>query len=206
MALEVLTLRAKVLLSLDKESEHPESVAVAVPSEKQALCHGSPRRASIQEGLAVPCIGSALPGRAPEYPSPSPGDCSLANTVTLSLSPLLPSALVVSVQQLLEDGADPCAADDKGRTALHFASCNGNDQIGESWSRGAGRGDACSSHCPSLWTQHCQTGEGVSLGEEHDRLEVGPVPPDMQATFTQCQGCSWTALVFRSLFGVWYNL
>uniref|UniRef100_G3W565 Ankyrin repeat domain-containing protein 54 n=1 Tax=Sarcophilus harrisii TaxID=9305 RepID=G3W565_SARHA len=33
------------------------------------------------------------------------------------------------VQQLLEDGADPCTADDKGRTALHFASCNGNDQI-----------------------------------------------------------------------------
>ncbi|XP_071465595.1 ankyrin repeat domain-containing protein 54 isoform X1 [Marmota flaviventris] len=32
-------------------------------------------------------------------------------------------------QQLLEDGTDPCAADDKGRTALHFASCNGNDQI-----------------------------------------------------------------------------
>lgn len=40
---------------------------------------------------------------------------------------------VETVQQLLEDGADPCAADDKGRTALHFASCNGNDQIGESW-------------------------------------------------------------------------
>ncbi|KAM8982390.1 ankyrin repeat domain-containing protein 54 [Sarcophilus harrisii] len=34
-----------------------------------------------------------------------------------------------TVQQLLEDGADPCTADDKGRTALHFASCNGNDQI-----------------------------------------------------------------------------
>ncbi|KAM5288991.1 ankyrin repeat domain-containing protein 54 isoform 1-T1 [Ctenodactylus gundi] len=34
-----------------------------------------------------------------------------------------------TVQQLLEDGADPCAADDKGRTALHFASCNGSDQI-----------------------------------------------------------------------------
>ncbi|XP_041337454.1 ankyrin repeat domain-containing protein 54 isoform X1 [Pyrgilauda ruficollis] len=34
-----------------------------------------------------------------------------------------------TVQQLLEDGADPCAADDKGRTALHFASCNGNDHI-----------------------------------------------------------------------------
>ncbi|XP_062058849.1 ankyrin repeat domain-containing protein 54 isoform X2 [Lepus europaeus] len=36
---------------------------------------------------------------------------------------------VETVQQLLEDGADPCAADDKGRTALHFASCNGNDRI-----------------------------------------------------------------------------
>ncbi|POI25274.1 hypothetical protein CIB84_010977 [Bambusicola thoracicus] len=35
-----------------------------------------------------------------------------------------------TVQQLLEDGTDPCAADDKGRTALHFASCNGNDHIG----------------------------------------------------------------------------
>uniref|UniRef100_A0A5F8G7B3 Ankyrin repeat domain-containing protein 54 n=1 Tax=Monodelphis domestica TaxID=13616 RepID=A0A5F8G7B3_MONDO len=34
-----------------------------------------------------------------------------------------------TVQQLLEDGVDPCTADDKGRTALHFASCNGNDQI-----------------------------------------------------------------------------
>uniref|UniRef100_A0A8C0HE57 Ankyrin repeat domain-containing protein 54 n=1 Tax=Chelonoidis abingdonii TaxID=106734 RepID=A0A8C0HE57_CHEAB len=33
------------------------------------------------------------------------------------------------LQQLLEDGVDPCAADDKGRTALHFASCNGNDRI-----------------------------------------------------------------------------
>nr|XP_020643383.1 ankyrin repeat domain-containing protein 54 [Pogona vitticeps] len=34
-----------------------------------------------------------------------------------------------TVQQLLDDGADPCAADDKGRTALHFASCNGNNHI-----------------------------------------------------------------------------
>ncbi|XP_069509171.1 ankyrin repeat domain-containing protein 54 isoform X1 [Ambystoma mexicanum] len=33
------------------------------------------------------------------------------------------------VQRLLLDGVDPCAADDKGRTALHFASCNGNDGI-----------------------------------------------------------------------------
>lgn len=41
------------------------------------------------------------------------------------------SYLVASVVQLLEDGVDPCAADDKGRTALHFASCNGNDRIGK---------------------------------------------------------------------------
>ncbi|XP_046285621.1 ankyrin repeat domain-containing protein 54 isoform X3 [Marmota monax] len=39
-------------------------------------------------------------------------------------------------QQLLEDGTDPCAADDKGRTALHFASCNGNDQIAAPGPRG----------------------------------------------------------------------
>lgn len=48
---------------------------------------------------------------------------------------LTSSSLALSVQQLLEDGADPCAADDKGRTALHFASCNGNDHIGE-WGGG----------------------------------------------------------------------
>ncbi|XP_059809511.1 ankyrin repeat domain-containing protein 54-like isoform X3 [Hypanus sabinus] len=36
---------------------------------------------------------------------------------------------VETVSQLLEGGADPCVADDKGRTALHFASCNGNSSI-----------------------------------------------------------------------------
>ncbi|XP_069765911.1 ankyrin repeat domain-containing protein 54 isoform X3 [Narcine bancroftii] len=33
------------------------------------------------------------------------------------------------VSQLLEGGTDPCIADDKGRSALHFASCNGNSSI-----------------------------------------------------------------------------
>ncbi|KTG41384.1 hypothetical protein cypCar_00026900 [Cyprinus carpio] len=35
-----------------------------------------------------------------------------------------------TVRRLLEEDTDPCAADDKGRTALHFSSCNGNDTIG----------------------------------------------------------------------------
>ncbi|XP_037544404.1 ankyrin repeat domain-containing protein 54 [Nematolebias whitei] len=35
-----------------------------------------------------------------------------------------------TVRKLLQDDIDPCAADDKGRTALHFSSCNGNDGIG----------------------------------------------------------------------------
>lgn len=35
------------------------------------------------------------------------------------------------VRRLLQDGIDPCAADDKGRTALHFSSCNGNESIGK---------------------------------------------------------------------------
>uniref|UniRef100_A0A1A8DJI2 Ankyrin repeat domain-containing protein 54 n=1 Tax=Nothobranchius kadleci TaxID=1051664 RepID=A0A1A8DJI2_NOTKA len=34
-----------------------------------------------------------------------------------------------TVRKHLQDGMDPCAADDKGRTALHFSSCNGNDSI-----------------------------------------------------------------------------
>ncbi|XP_017272007.1 ankyrin repeat domain-containing protein 54 [Kryptolebias marmoratus] len=34
-----------------------------------------------------------------------------------------------TVRKLLQDDIDPCAADDKGRTALHFSSCNGNDSI-----------------------------------------------------------------------------
>ncbi|XP_041093695.1 ankyrin repeat domain-containing protein 54-like [Polyodon spathula] len=39
------------------------------------------------------------------------------------------SSLVVSVERLLREDTDACSADDKGRTALHFASCNGNEQI-----------------------------------------------------------------------------
>lgn len=39
---------------------------------------------------------------------------------------------VLSVRKLLQEDTDPCAADDKGRTALHFSSCNGNEGIGRS--------------------------------------------------------------------------
>ncbi|XP_007506285.1 ankyrin repeat domain-containing protein 54 isoform X3 [Monodelphis domestica] len=57
------------------------------------------------------------------------------------LETALPWALLVTDKQLLEDGVDPCTADDKGRTALHFASCNGNDQIA-----------ACTNHVPVITT------------------------------------------------------
>ncbi|KAK6471481.1 ankyrin repeat domain-containing protein 54 [Huso huso] len=36
---------------------------------------------------------------------------------------------VETVERLLRGHTDACSADDKGRTALHFASCNGNEQI-----------------------------------------------------------------------------
>ena len=36
------------------------------------------------------------------------------------------------MRNLLLEDIDPCAADDKGRTALHFSSCNGNESIGRS--------------------------------------------------------------------------
>ncbi|XP_043824004.1 ankyrin repeat domain-containing protein 54 [Dromiciops gliroides] len=70
-----------------------------------------------------------------------------------------------TVQQLLEDGVDPCTADDKGRTALHFASCNGNDQIvqllldhGADANQRDGLGNtplhlaACTNHVPVITT------------------------------------------------------
>uniref|UniRef100_A0AC11B4K4 Ankyrin repeat domain 54 n=2 Tax=Caprinae TaxID=9963 RepID=A0AC11B4K4_SHEEP len=76
-----------------------------------------------------------------------------------------PTGKEVHVQQLLEDGADPCAADDKGRTALHFASCNGNDQIvqllldhGADPNQRDGLGNtplhlaACTNHAPVITT------------------------------------------------------
>ncbi|XP_064842634.1 ankyrin repeat domain-containing protein 54 isoform X2 [Oncorhynchus masou masou] len=34
-----------------------------------------------------------------------------------------------TVRRLLQEDVDPCSADDKGRTALHFSSCNGNESI-----------------------------------------------------------------------------
>uniref|UniRef100_A0A8C5QP35 Ankyrin repeat domain-containing protein 54 n=1 Tax=Leptobrachium leishanense TaxID=445787 RepID=A0A8C5QP35_9ANUR len=70
-----------------------------------------------------------------------------------------------TVQRLLDEGVDPCAADDKGRTALHFASCNGNDQIvsllldhGADPNQRDGLGNtplhlaACTSHVPVITT------------------------------------------------------
>nr|XP_057906071.1 ankyrin repeat domain-containing protein 54 isoform X2 [Doryrhamphus excisus] len=46
-----------------------------------------------------------------------------------------------TVRKLLQDDIDPCAADDKGRTALHFSSCNGNESIA-----------ACTNHVPVITT------------------------------------------------------
>uniref|UniRef100_A0AAA9T479 Ankyrin repeat domain-containing protein 54 n=1 Tax=Bos taurus TaxID=9913 RepID=A0AAA9T479_BOVIN len=76
-----------------------------------------------------------------------------------------PTGKEVHVQQLLEEGTDPCAADDKGRTALHFASCNGNDQIvqllldhGADPNQRDGLGNtplhlaACTNHAPVITT------------------------------------------------------
>ncbi|KAL4658004.1 FAD-dependent oxidoreductase domain-containing protein 2 [Arapaima gigas] len=36
---------------------------------------------------------------------------------------------IETVRRLLQEDVDPCVADDKGRTALHFSSCNGNERI-----------------------------------------------------------------------------
>ena len=169
----------------------------------------------ILEGLALPHIMDALLEGARSTLA-HPQGCSLAKP---PLSLLAPSALAVPVQQLLEDGADPCAADDKGRTALHFASCNGNDQIGESWGgRGGGLGEyspprgtgeqhtegggllelrkAGPSHASGLWNWHCQAKVGLTWGKNKIDPKVGPDIPDIQ-TFRQhllsAKGSSGTA-------------
>ena len=98
--------------------------------------------------------------KGPSAPLPTPG---AAAWLTPPLCLLAPSVLAVPVQQLLEDGADPCAADDKGRTALHFASCNGNDQIGESW---GGWGGGLGEYSPFRGSGGQHTGVGAAGGEE----------------------------------------
>lgn len=77
--------------------------------------------------------GNPFPHLFPSFPSLSKHVIAAAPVRVLTLFTLSSHLClsVMSVQQLLEDGVDPCAADDKGRTALHFASCNGNDRIGE---------------------------------------------------------------------------
>lgn len=167
----------------------PESVLLPWP-----LRWGSASRGDwLSQTLWMPC---------PEGPLRIPGrPLGAAAWLTLPRSPLAPSALVVSVQQLLEDGADPCAADDKGRTALHFASCNGNDQIGESGEGEGERGGASSltqrrpakpgvpdirETClptPQPVEPELQTGEGVHVEKEYDDSELRPVLQDIQATF-----------------------
>lgn len=155
-----------------------------MPSGEQVPCLG------IQAGRALPCLLNALPGSAPEHPSSRPGGRCLASTASLSPRP---SVLVVSVQQLLEDGADPCAADDKGRTALHFASCNGNDQIGESWAGGREQG------WPRCWGKICvcTARVGARPSRHSGNIYSGPRAPAGQTSFP----------LFRVLFvcGVTYK-
>uniref|UniRef100_A0A8B9W7Z5 Ankyrin repeat domain-containing protein 54 n=1 Tax=Bos mutus grunniens TaxID=30521 RepID=A0A8B9W7Z5_BOSMU len=94
---------------------------------------------------------------------------------------------VETVQQLLEEGADPCAADDKGRTALHFASCNGNDQIvqllldhGADPNQRDGLGNtplhlaACTNHAPVITTL----------------LRGGECSPPRPLSSSPCSACS----------------
>lgn len=70
-----------------------------------------------------------------------------------------------TVRNLLLEDIDPCAADDKGRTALHFSSCNGNESIvklllsyGADANQRDGLGNtplhlaACTNHVPVITT------------------------------------------------------
>lgn len=60
-----------------------------------------------------------------------PGHCSGTRNI-ISERKLRIAAITNQIplaRQLLEDGVNPCAADDRRRTALHFAACKGHLQI-----------------------------------------------------------------------------
>lgn len=60
-----------------------------------------------------------------------PGHCSSTRDI-ISERKLRIAAITNQIplaRQLLEDGVNPCAADDRRRTALHFAACKGHLQI-----------------------------------------------------------------------------
>lgn len=153
----------------------------------------------------------ALPGRVPEHPLHP-----LGAAAQLTLFPLPPSVLV-SVQRLLEEGADPRAADDKGRTALHFASCNGNDEIGESWRGGWGwpsslslevLGEICCLHTRGGVRSSPPEHVGLALpawrgepGEECDGLHGWASPLARSGRVCSVPRAAAPQLLFRSLFG-----
>ncbi|TNN58575.1 Ankyrin repeat domain-containing protein 54 [Liparis tanakae] len=58
-----------------------------------------------------------------------PGRAELGAGAAKRLREAANSNDIDTVRKLLQDHTDPCAADDKGRTALHFSSCNGNESI-----------------------------------------------------------------------------
>ncbi|XP_048847258.1 ankyrin repeat domain-containing protein 54 [Brienomyrus brachyistius] len=89
-----------------------------------------------------------------------------------------------TVQRLLEEEVDPCAADDKGRTALHFSSCNGNERIvqlllryGADPNQRDGLGNtplhlaACTNHVPVITTLL----RGGARGDALDRAGRTPL-------------------------------
>ncbi|XP_061604509.1 ankyrin repeat domain-containing protein 54 isoform X2 [Phyllopteryx taeniolatus] len=100
-----------------------------------------PGRAEIGPGGVTNKLGKMTGSRARRFQRASRNPIGKDVYAVKRLRDAANSNDIDTVRKLLQDDIDPCAADDKGRTALHFSSCNGNESIA-----------ACTNHVPVITT------------------------------------------------------
>ncbi|XP_077474907.1 ankyrin repeat domain-containing protein 54 [Stigmatopora argus] len=88
-----------------------------------------PERAEIGSGNVTNKLGKMTGNRARRFHRTSRNPIGKDVYAVKRLRDAANSNDIDTVRKLLQDDIDPCAADDKGRTALHFSSCNGNESI-----------------------------------------------------------------------------
>ncbi|XP_061604507.1 ankyrin repeat domain-containing protein 54 isoform X1 [Phyllopteryx taeniolatus] len=88
-----------------------------------------PGRAEIGPGGVTNKLGKMTGSRARRFQRASRNPIGKDVYAVKRLRDAANSNDIDTVRKLLQDDIDPCAADDKGRTALHFSSCNGNESI-----------------------------------------------------------------------------
>ncbi|XP_075999256.1 ankyrin repeat domain-containing protein 54 [Genypterus blacodes] len=90
-----------------------------------------PGRAETNAGGGATTLGKMMGSRARRHGRAARSLCPMSKDIyaVRTLREAANGNDIDTVRKLLQDDTDPCAADDKGRTALHFSSCNGNEGI-----------------------------------------------------------------------------